>query len=257
MTFDLSILQDIGNYDNIAVLTGAGISAESGIATFRGKDGLWSRFRPEELASVQAFLANPERVWDWYQHRRNVLAEAQPNAGHVALAEWEKAAPQFTLITQNVDGLHRLAGSQHVLELHGNIRINRCQMCGLESSDESVTFTRHVPLCKFCGGMLRPGVVWFGESLPEHELEEAFRATEYCDLFVTIGTSAQVYPAASLPEMARARGATVIEVNTEETAFTSLATNHLRGTAGTILPELVAAYRQARELRSESESAGE
>jgi NAD-dependent deacetylase len=243
------ISQVIETAEIITVLTGAGISAESGVATFRGKEGLWSRFKPEELASMQAFLANPEMVWEWYQHRRNLLADARPNPGHVALAEWETLASRFTLITQNVDGLHRLAGSKNILELHGNIRVNRCQTCGHETSDESVTFAGRVPICADCGGMLRPAVVWFGEYLPEQELTEAFRAAEHCDLFLTIGTSAQVYPAGSLPEIARTSGATVLEINTEETPFTAQASFHVRGRSGAVLPELVAIYRQTRESR--------
>ena len=243
-----ALKQIFENAEIITVLTGAGISAESGLATFRGKEGLWARFKPEELANMQAFLANPEMVWDWYQHRRDVLSTAKPNAGHIALAEWEKLAPKFTLATQNVDGLHRMAGSRHVLELHGNIRVNRCQKCGLESSDETVKFAGRVPTCHSCGGMLRPGVVWFGEQLPEKILQDAFRAAERCDIFLTIGTSSQVYPAASLPEIARGSGATVVEINTEPTPFTPMASFHLPGMAGSILPELVDAYRQARAL---------
>jgi NAD-dependent deacetylase len=242
-TFD--DLQLFVNINNICVLTGAGISAESGVATFRGKDGLWAKFKPEELANVNAFLANPQMVWEWYQHRRDLLSGIRPNAGHLALAEWEKSASCFTLVTQNVDGLHQAAGSQRVLELHGNIRVNRCQNCGAESSMEDVTFDGHVPLCA-CGGKLRPGVVWFGELLPENVLREAIHAAQTCDLFMTVGTSAVVYPAAALPEMALSRGIPVIEVNVEATPFTPLATHHLRGLAGEILPALVAAYARVR-----------
>jgi NAD-dependent deacetylase len=237
------------NIDNICILTGAGISAESGVATFRGKDGLWSKFRPEELANVNAFLANPQMVWEWYQHRRDLLSGVRPNAGHLALAEWESLAPRFTLVTQNVDGLHQMAGSKRVLELHGNIRVNRCQTCGVQSTMEDIAFDGQVPLCS-CGGKLRPGVVWFGEMLPEDIYQEAVRAAQTCDLFVTVGTSAVVYPAAALPEIAVSRGIPVIEVNVEETPFTSSATHHVRGLAGRILPELVAAYAQVRARNS-------
>ncbi len=254
MILDSEIFQLIEKAESITVLTGAGISAESGISTFRAKDGLWSKFKPEELANVEAFLANPERVWEWYQHRRDILATAKPNPGHYALAEWEKLAPKFTLATQNVDGLHRVAGSQNILELHGNIRINRCQQCGTENTDETLVFKGKVPNCERCGGMLRPGVVWFGEYLPEHELQAAFAAAESCDLLLTVGTSSQVYPAAALPEIARAAGAAVIEVNIEETPFTFLATRHLRGPAGEILPELVAAYRRSHASQTESQA---
>ena len=249
--FSHSIIQDIEKAESISVLTGAGISAESGVATFRGKEGIWSKFRPEELANVSAFLANPERVWEWYQHRRNLLANVKPNPGHYALSKWETLVKHFTLATQNVDGLHQLAGSRNVLELHGNIRTNRCQLCGLESDAADVGFDGQVPLCG-CGGMFRPGVVWFGEMLPEHVIQQAFLAAQTCDLFLTVGTSALVYPAASLPEIARESGATVVEVNIEETPFSGLATHHLRGKSGVILPQLVAAYESHHKLDSHS-----
>ena len=249
-----SIVQVIENASSIAVLTGAGISAESGVATFRGKEGLWSKFRPEELANVKAFLSNPEMVWEWYQHRRDVLATVKPNPAHHALAEWESLAASFTLATQNVDGLHRMAGSHNILELHGNIRTNRCQTCGKESADETLNFTAQVPICASCAGLLRPAVVWFGEYLPERELQAAFDAARHCDLFLSIGTSSQVYPAAALPEIALEAGAAVIEVNIEETPLTVLATCHLRGLAGKILPELVALYRQSHVSPTESEA---
>ncbi|MBI5059128.1 NAD-dependent deacylase [candidate division KSB1 bacterium] len=232
------LLEIVEKSAHIGVLTGAGISAESGIATFRGPGGLWSKFKPQELANVEAFLANPELVWSWYQHRRDVLADAKPNAGHLALTAWESLVSDFTLITQNVDGLHRLAGSQRLLELHGNIQVNRCQRCGLESDLRELRFSGDVPVCA-CGGWLRPGVVWFGESLPEREMQQAFEAAERADLFLTIGTSAQVYPAAALPELARDAGAVVVEINTEETSFSPLAHFSLRGKAGILLPALV------------------
>jgi NAD-dependent deacetylase len=207
--FSPSLRQHIENAEYVTVLTGAGVSAESGVATFRGKDGLWAKYRPEELASPSAFAANPELVWAWYQDRRGALLEAQPNPGHVALVQWEELAPRFALATQNVDGLHR------------------------------------IPRCE-CGGLLRPGVVWFGEPLPQDVLERAFAAAQQCDLFLTIGTSALVYPAAGLPEVAAARGTPVIEINTEETPFTRTATHHLCGPSGRILPQLVAIYEAAR-----------
>lgn len=224
----------------IAILTGAGISAEAGLATFRGKDGLWAKMRAEELASIQGFMANPQLVWEWYQHRRDVLSSAQPASGHRALAEWERSHDgDFTLITQNVDGLHRLAGSSNVLELHGNIRVTRCFKCGREPIRGVVEFRgEELPKCS-CGGLLRPGVVWFGEMLPEPELTRAFEAAEQCDLFLTIGTSSQVYPAASLPVVAKEHGATVIEINPEETPFTPHADIHLSGGAGDILSAMV------------------
>jgi NAD-dependent deacetylase len=224
----------------IAILTGAGISAESGLATFRGSGGIWARFKPEELANMEAFMRNPERVWEWYQYRRDVLDSAVPNPAHISLAEWEKHCTDFTLVTQNVDGLHQRAGSQNVVELHGNLQNNRCMDCGAESLEINIRFEGKIPRCS-CGGMLRPGVVWFGEMLPESAVRKAFQAAEACDLFLVIGTSAVVYPAASLPEIAHESGATVIEINPEPTSVSRWATHSLRFNAGNVLPQLVEA----------------
>jgi NAD-dependent deacetylase len=227
---------------SVAVLTGAGISAESGIPTFRdAMTGLWENFRPEELATPQAFEANPKLVWDWYAWRRGIVAKARPNAGHRALVEIERRCRErdvdFTLVTQNVDGLHRAAGSEHVVELHGNIRRVKC-------------FDRHhpvetwpegdeVPSCPLCGSLLRPDVVWFGESLPPEAFAAAVAAARTCDIFLCVGTSTVVEPAASLPFMARESGARVIEVNPQPTPLTRQAAVSLRGSAGEILPLLV------------------
>jgi len=227
---------------SVAVLTGAGISAESGLATFREDGGIWSKFKPEELANMDAFLRNPERVWEWYQYRRDVLDKAQPNQAHIALADWERFCPEFTLITQNVDGLHKAAGSRNTIELHGNLKINRCLSCSKESDIETVKFEGKVPVCD-CGGMLRPGVVWFGEMLPEAAIQTAFEVSRTCDLFLVIGTSAVVYPAASLPEVAKASGSTVIEINPEPTSLTRWADYSLSNNAGDILPQLVEAIK--------------
>jgi NAD-dependent deacetylase len=232
------------NSEKICALTGSGISAESGIPTFRGPDGMWNKYKAEELATPEAFAREPRLVWEWYQTRRHAVSRAVPNAGHRALAQWENLASSFVLVTQNVDGLHRAAGSRRVLELHGNIRQNRCVTCGHESAMEDITFDGRVPLCK-CGGMLRPAVVWFGESLPEEVLDEAFTAVRHCDLLVTVGTSAVVYPAAALPHVALEHGIPVIEVNTQETPLSAAATVSLRGPAGEILPPIVAAYASA------------
>jgi NAD-dependent deacetylase len=241
MGLPAEVAELIGNVKHICVLTGAGISAESGVPTFRGKEGLWEKFRPEELATPEAFAENPQRVWCWYQYRRDLLANVQPNAGHTALARWESLISDFLVVTQNVDGLHQVAGNRKVCELHGDIRANRCSRCGAESSADAAPVSGQVPLCA-CGGMLRPGVVWFGEALPEGPLRAAICAAQACDLMVTVGTSALVYPAAALPELALQAGAAVIEINTEETSFTPHATHHLRGSAGEILPELVLLY---------------
>lgn len=238
------ISQYIENSNFICVLTGAGISAESGISTFRGVNGYWNRYRPDELATPEAFAIDPDLVWRWYQHRRQGVAAAVPNPGHYALAKWEALAPAFCLVTQNVDGLHCQAGSRNILELHGNIRLNRCLKCGQESSMSEITYNGCVPHCS-CGGVLRPGVVWFGESLPEETLRKSIQAANDCDLFLTVGTSSLVYPAAGLPELAARRGVTVIEINPEETPLSHLATLCLRGQAGTILPQLVDQYAAA------------
>jgi len=221
----------------IAVLTGAGISAESGLGTFRGKEGIWKKMRPEELASMAGFMANPELVWEWYNYRRSVLSSAKPNAAHHALAEWGRACPEFILITQNVDGLHQLAGQTTVHELHGNIRVNRCLKCQIEVSDDLLDTSGGIPYCP-CGGAYRPGVVWFGEMLPERTLQQAFAAAKDCDLFLTIGTSAVVYPAASLPEIAADNGALTIEVNIEPTQFSSRATCSVFAQATVAVPAL-------------------
>jgi NAD-dependent deacetylase len=230
---------------NISILTGAGISAESGIPTFRAKDGLWRRFKPEELANIQAFMKNPKLVWEWYQYRRNIVMEAEPNPGHHALAQWEQQHDNFTLITQNVDGLHNRAGSQSIVELHGNILRNRCLTCGNVSETEEVDFIGTVPLCA-CGGMLRPDVVWFGEMLPPEALNAAFSAAENADIFLSVGTSALVHPAASLPEIAKSSGAFLFEINLEPTPLTPYADAFLEGPSGEILPELLTEWQTER-----------
>lgn len=226
---------------SVAVLTGAGISAESGIPTFRDAlTGLWSKFRPEELATPQAFASDPQRVWDWYAERRKAVAEAKPNAGHRALAEIERRCQgrgvDFTLVTQNIDGLHHAAGSARVIELHGNIRRVKCFDRGhaVDSWPES----GGVPACPQCGSLLRPDVVWFGEMLPAGGLAGAFAAARTCDVFLCVGTSALVEPAASLPYLALESGARVIEVNPDP-GLAGMATETLRGAAGEVLPLLV------------------
>ncbi|MBI2313411.1 MAG: NAD-dependent deacylase [Betaproteobacteria bacterium] len=225
----------------VAALTGAGISAESGVPTFRdAQTGLWARYRPEELATPEAFLRDPKLVWEWYEWRRGIVGKARPNPGHVALAEMERHIPHFTLITQNVDGLHREAGSRRVLELHGNIRRTKCFDENLVV--ESWPDTGEVPpRCPRCGGLLRPDVVWFGEMLPEADLTAAVEAAENCEVFLCVGTSAVVEPAASLPFYALRAGATVVEVNPGKTPLTGRASYSLRGAAGELLPALVAA----------------
>jgi NAD-dependent deacetylase len=231
----------------VAVLTGAGISAESGIPTFRGPGGLWNNHRPEDLATPEAFARDPKLAWEWYDWRRQRVAAALPNPGHTALAELERRVPHFTLITQNVDGLHRAAGSQNMIELHGSIWRLRCLSCAREIENRDAPLREIPPRCS-CGGLLRPGVVWFGESLPFDAMRQAAKAAARCDLFLLCGTSAVVYPAAALPERALCAGAKVIEINLEATPFSDVAHLSLRGKSGEILPRLVRAIRHTEPI---------
>lgn len=225
---------------SVVCLTGAGISAESGIPTFRGADGLWKRFRPEELANLDAFLANPELVWEWYRFRREKIGMALPNAGHRALAAWQAhEGADFHLITQNVDGLHQLAGSREVIELHGNIWNDRCLDCGRMEASTSDQQAR-VPQCS-CGGAMRPDVVWFGEFLPELALAKSFDLAASCEVFLLVGTSAVVQPAAELPVVAKRNGAILIEVNPEPTPLSAHADFNFFAPAGVVLPRLLEA----------------
>jgi NAD-dependent deacetylase len=225
------LVEAIHGARHVVVLTGAGISAESGVPTFRdAQTGLWAKFKPEELATPEAFRRNPKIVWEWYAWRRELVGQVEPNAGHRALVESERRVPRFTLITQNVDGLHQRAGSRNVIELHGNIARTKCF--------EEDTLVDHwedtgevPPRCPRCGGRLRPDVVWFNEMLPPQAIEQALEASRACDVFLSIGTSALVHPAASLPFEASERGATLIEVNPDETPLTAHAHFRLCGTA--------------------------
>ncbi|HME08466.1 MAG TPA: NAD-dependent deacylase [Bryobacteraceae bacterium] len=214
---------------SVAVLTGAGVSAESGIPTFRDNNGLWRQFRAEQLATPEAFANDPELVWEWYDWRRRLIAAAQPNAGHFALAEIERRVPRFTLITQNVDDLHERAGSRNVMHLHGSIFVQRCLRCARESTGP------RPPKCE-CGGMLRPGVVWFGEALPPGVWEAAEQAVRSSDLLLVVGTSGVVYPAAGLARL----GKRVVEVNAAATALSDEMDEILEGPSGEILPRLIA-----------------
>lgn len=226
---------------HVAVLTGAGISAESGVPTFRdAQQGLWAKYNPEELATPEAFLRNPELVWEWYAWRRKLVTDVAPNPGHHALVEIEKRAPQFTLITQNVDGLHQRAGSRDVIELHGNISRTLCFDEGTVVEDWAET-DDVPPRCPNCGGRLRPDVVWFGEPLPQRAIEAAAHAARSCDLFFSVGTSAVVQPAASLPHEAIRRGAVTVEINPQSTPLTDRVTYVLPGPSGQVLPALVQA----------------
>jgi NAD-dependent deacetylase len=228
----------IANARRIVAFTGAGMSVESGIPTFRGPGGLWRTFRAEDLATAAAFERNPKLVWEWYDSRRQSMAKAEPNAGHIALAGFERRATEFLLVTQNIDGLHDRAGSRNIVKLHGDIWMLRCTMCGRERQDLRAPLPDLPPYCE-CGGMLRPGVVWFGEFLPPGVWWKAEFAASRADVFLTIGTSAVVYPAAGLIDIAKAGGATVIEVNPQETPYSEAVDHSLRGPAGGILPGIL------------------
>ncbi len=222
---------------SVVALTGAGVSAESGVPTFRGKDGLWRTYRAEELATPQAFQRDPQLVWEWYQWRRGLIGGCQPNAAHHTLVEMESWFDEFTLITQNVDGLHRLAGSNDVVELHGNIWGMRCTAaCRPPWEDRTVPLPEVPARCPSCGALARPDVVWFGESLPGDSLDAAFSAVRRCELMLVVGTSALVTPAASLPLMALQRGAYVVEINPGRTPLSDLVDRSIREPAAQALP---------------------
>jgi len=223
---------------HVCVLTGAGVSAESGVPTFRGAHGLWKGFRAEQLATPEAFASDPPLVWKFYNWRRELLADVRPNPGHAALATMETILPRFDLITQNVDGLHQAAGSCNVIELHGNLWHVRCVACSYRRRAVGEKLPAE-PRCPDCGDWLRPGVVWFGELLSTDAIEAARRATDACDVMLVVGTSAVVQPAASMADWARQHGAAVIEVNPEATPLSSRAAVCLAGASGQVLPRLL------------------
>jgi len=233
------LVQDLRGAGHVVALTGSGISAESGVPTFReAQTGLWERYEPQELATPEAFGRDPRLVWEWYRWRRDLVMRAEPNEGHEALATLERRIPDFTLFTQNVDGLHGRAGSRNVVELHGNILRSRCSLEGEvtepDEQDELVP-----PRCPRCGSDLRPDVVWFGEMLPSGALEAASEAARKCEMFFSIGTSSLVYPASGLPFEAAQAGAVLIEINPHETPLSPYADYTLRGPAGEVLPKLL------------------
>lgn len=230
----------------ITVLTGAGVSKESGVPTFRDAlDGLWAQYDPQELATPGAFQRNPKLVWEWYQFRREMVQQASPNPGHIALAQLEMRFPAMRVITQNVDDLHERAGSSHVLHLHGNIARSRCMdNCQGEPTlvDASQITTESIPpTCPHCGAFLRPDVVWFGEMLPTDAIQDARAATLMCDVMLVVGTSGLVTPAATLPDLARQHGAKIIEINPQDTPITPIADVKLTGPSGEVLPALLEA----------------
>jgi NAD-dependent deacetylase len=224
---------------NVTVLTGAGISADSGVPTFRGADGLWRNFRAEDLATPGAFARNPRLVWEWYNWRRELIATKQPNPAHIALVELERRMRDtFWLITQNVDGLHRTAGSQRLSEIHGTIWRVRCTGCDVISENREIPLPI-LPTCLLCHTLLRPHIVWFGESLWEEDLRRCDEALRACDLFLVIGTSGVVYPAAGFASLAKDVGALVIEVNLESTPQSDLVDLSLQGRAKDLVPLLL------------------
>lgn len=232
-----------------AVLTGAGVSKESGIPTFReAQTGLWARYDPQQLATPEAFRRDPQLVWEWYAYRRELLRSARPNPGHGAISELELRVPRVVVLTQNVDGLHQAAGSTDVVELHGNIARTKCaaacrgeptvvDLASLPPNEREAA----PPHCPHCGEALRPDVVWFGESLPVDAINRAYAVCADCDVLLVVGTSGVVYPAAALPLVAREAGVPVIEVNPEPSGVSALATVFLQGRGGDVLPQLLAA----------------
>jgi NAD-dependent protein deacetylase/lipoamidase len=222
----------------ITVLTGAGVSAASGVPTFRGPNGLWKNFKPETLATAEAFRRDPKLVWEWYDWRRQILATKQPNRAHEVLATWSRRYPKFSLITQNVDGLHEQAGTQNVIRFHGSIWEVLCwNNCGASPSrwrDETIPYSKLPPSCPHCGGMIRPGVVWFGEGIDPDVMRQSAHAVD-CDVFMTIGTSSLVYPAAQLVHEAKARGAFTVEINVESTPASGSLDLSIQGPAEVLL----------------------
>lgn len=233
-----SLVEHLSSVQKVAVLTGAGISAESGIPTFRGKEGLWKEYRAQDLATLSSFMKDPKLVWEWYDWRRNIIASKEPNPGHKTLAKWEQYFPSFVVITQNVDGLHQKAGSRNVLELHGNIWKLRCTEEGTLFENHEVPLKKIPPRCPHCGGLLRPHVVWFGESLPADTLNKAFTESSRCEVMFSIGTSAVVQPAASLPLKAAGSGAKIVEINPDSTPVTAYSEYSFRGASGELLPQI-------------------
>lgn len=243
MLFSEEFLQRLGKAQKITFFTGAGMSAESGIPTFRGNNGIWQKFKPEELANFRAFVRSPEMVWEWYQHRRQIITECKPNPGHIAIKQFEERYI-VTVITQNIDDLHNRAGSNRVLELHGNIMKNYCIECKRRYDSHVELSANKIPQC-ICGGLIRPDVVWFGENLPEGLFEKSEEAVSTSDIVFSVGTSSVVYPAASLPFTALRTGAYLVEINPEHTELTRHAHLFIPGKAGVILPELVQALQPA------------
>ncbi|MBE0644874.1 MAG: NAD-dependent deacylase [Bacteroidetes bacterium] len=240
-----SLEHAIAEAKHLVVLTGAGVSAESGVPTFRSSGGLWAQYDPTQLATREAFSRDPDLVWHWYSWRRGIIRGVQPNPGHFALVEAETLFPRFSLITQNVDNLHRRAGSSDVHELHGNIERSRCLDCARAYPGDEAPPSENALRCE-CGGLIRPGVVWFGESLPESELIFAQEAARTCDLFLSVGTSGLVYPAAALPLIAHQNGAYVVEINPELSAIARQMDECIAAPSGVALPMIIETTKRLR-----------
>ncbi len=240
------LVERLSRADRLVVLTGAGVSSESGIPTFRGRNGLWENYGAEDLATWEAFQSDPELVWRWYEYRRQMIADATPNPAHTAIADLEKSCDDFMLVTQNVDGLHARAGSTNPIELHGNIWRGRCTKEQTLVDLPDTPLSELPPRCKSCGALIRPDVVWFGEPLPPEAYDASYDAASDCDAMLVVGTSALVRPASSLPLVAKHSGAFVVEVNTEYTAISVLIDTTLIGRAGEVLPSLVSALAETR-----------
>ncbi len=243
--FSDTLLARLKKAYTVVVLTGAGISAASGVPTFRGENGLWKKFRPEKLANFYTFSQNPELVWEWYQWRRELIYKVKPNLAHYALVDFENIFPEFCLITQNIDNLHQEAGNKKIIELHGNIMRNKCSSCG-KPYEGDFDLKNGIPKCSDCGELIRPDVVWFGEFLPQEAIQKAQEMAMASEVFFSIGTSAVVEPAASLPYIAKGNGAYIVEINIEKTPLTSSADEFLQGAADKILPELVIEINKLR-----------
>jgi NAD-dependent deacetylase len=239
MASDLGIVRErVASARSLVVLTGAGISADSGVPTFRGADGLWRNFRAEDLATPEAFERDPRLVWEWYNWRRELIAPKKPNPAHMAVVEFERRCRRFWLITQNVDGLHRAAGSEQLSEIHGNIWKVRCTACGVVEENYDVPI-RILPSCRHCQALLRPHIVWFGESLSAGDLARCGTALQSCDVLLVIGTSGVVYPAAGFASVAKEAGAFVAEINPDPTPQSGIVDISLKGRAKDVVPLLL------------------
>lgn len=248
LKFPAEFLEKLETAKNIVFYTGAGISAESGVPTFRGKDGIWNKLKPEELANFNAFLKNTDMVWEWYQHRRQIVRDTGPNPAHHAIAEFEQYYDTVTVVTQNVDNLHKRAGSKIIYELHGNIERNYCIDCKKWFNELEIDENKKGAVkCDQCGGLIRPDVVWFGEFLPQDEFKNSESAAAKSDICFVVGTSAVVYPAAYIPITALQSGSYLVEINIEETDFTRNANFSIFGEAGKTLPRVLERVKDLRK----------